>query len=220
MTALAAHPARRVGPVEAFGTAALALRDRTLRRLGVSLEEVTGSAQRGPAGAARQELAYLLWTECLQLSLGQVAKLIGRGDHSAAIHAILAGARRRGIMAARVSDLRESGGEDLDWIKLAYQAAGFRSACGLTQVQAAARAGISRTEWRKVENGRAVSAATLLRICRAIAVDPLALLPVTHETAVKHDPAEGRKPDRASGVVARPAGGAGDEVAGARREAS
>lgn len=184
------HPltyvARLVAADGAFGAAALTLRDRTLRRLGVSLEEVTGSAQRGPAGAARQELAYLLWTECTHLSLGQVAKLIGRGDHSAAIHAILAGARRRGIMAARVSDLRESGGEDLDWVKLAYQAAGFRSACGLTQVQAAARAGVSRTEWRKVENGRAVSAATLLRICRAINVDPLALLPVTHETAVKH----------------------------------
>ena len=38
--------------------------------------------------------------------------------------------------------------------------------------------------------------------------------------AVMKGSAEGRKPDRASGVVARPAGGAGDEVAGARREAS
>lgn len=188
MIALAASTHRCVEPsfVSSVGDAALALRDRTLRRLGVSLEDVTGRAQRGPAGAARQELAYLLWTQCPHLSLGQVAKLIGRGDHSAAIHAILAGARARGIMAARVSDLRESSGEDLDWVKLAYQAAGFRSACGLTQAQASARAGVSRGEWRKVENGRAVSAATLLRICRAIAVDPLALLPVTHETAVKH----------------------------------
>jgi DNA-binding Xre family transcriptional regulator len=182
-------PVPRAGaasPVEAFGNAALALRERTLRRLGVPLADLTGGAQRGPAGAARKEVAYLLWTECQHLSLADVSKLIGRSDHSAAIHSILAGARARGINVARVSDLREGGGDGIDWTKLAYQAAGFREARGLTLERAAARAAVTRTEWRKVEQGRAVSAATLIRICRALAIDPVSLL-VTHETAVKHE---------------------------------
>jgi DNA-binding Xre family transcriptional regulator len=173
-------------PVEAFGNAAISLRERTLRRLGVSLADMTSGAQKGPAMAARKEVAFLLWTECQHLSLSDVAKMIGRRDHSAAIHCILAGARARGISAARVSDLRDGAGDDIDWTKLAYQAAGYRETQGLTLDKAARRAGLSRAEWRKVENGHSVSAASVLKICRTLAIDPIGLLPVTRETPVKH----------------------------------
>lgn len=190
MIALSAPYPRTIvqSPVEAFGNAALALRERTLRRLGVDLAEMTGRSQKGPAMAARKEVAFLLWTQCPHLSLADVAKMIGRSDHSAAIHCILAGARARGMQVARVSDLREGNGDPIDWTKLAYQAAGYRSAQGSTLDQSARRAGVTRTEWRKVEHGRAVSAATMLRICRLMAVDPMTFLPpVTRETPVKHE---------------------------------
>lgn len=162
--------------VDQFGEAALTLRDQVCRRARVELADLTGPGQSGAALKARQDLAYRLWTECRHLTLHHVARLIGRRDHSAAIHAILAGARARGIMAARVSDLRENHGDPVDWTKLAFAAAGARESRGLTLERAAKRARVTRTEWRKAEQGRALSAGSLLRICRALAIDPLSLL--------------------------------------------
>lgn len=175
------------------------IRDAVARKFGVSVEAITGSLQRGNAGAARQEVAYRVWTECLNLSLKQVALLIGRRDHAAAIHCIMGGARARGLNPARVSDLREPTGEDLDWTKLAYAVAGFRQSAGLPLEAAARRAGVSRAVWRKGETGKALGAGAVLRLCRLADIDPMTLIPspqgrpsgtaVTHETPVKHRPA-------------------------------
>lgn len=164
------------------------LRDEVAREAGLPVSHLTGSSQAAPVVRARHSLAYRLWTERPDLSLKQVALLIGRRDHSAAIHAIMAGARARGIVAAKVSDLREGGGGDaIDWTKLAYAAAGHRETQGWSLETTARRAGVGRAEWRKVEQGRSVSAGAMLRICRQIGADPFAFLPpVTHETAVKH----------------------------------
>jgi DNA-binding transcriptional regulator YiaG len=163
--------------VGASDGAAIELRDRVARQHGVTVADITSRVQSGPANTARQACAYRMWTECRHLTLTQVARLIGRADHSSAIHAILAGARSRGLMVSRVSELREAHGDDFDWTKLAYHAAGHRETAGLSLESIAARAGVSRAEWRKVENGRSVSAGTLLRICRVIEVDPMTFLP-------------------------------------------
>jgi len=173
--------------VDGAGATAFELRDRVARHHGVTVADITSRIQSGPANTARQACAFRLWTECRHLTLKQVSRLIGRADHSSAIHAILAGARSRGLMVSRVSDLREPHGDDLDWTKLAYHVAGHRETLGLPLVAVAARAGVSRAEWRKVENGRSVSAGTMLRICRAIDADPMGFLPSdTHETPVEH----------------------------------
>ncbi len=163
--------------VVVFEQAAIELRDRVARQHGVRSSDLMSRVQSGPANTARQACAYRLWTECRQLTLRQVAQLIGRADHSSAIHAILAGARSRGLIVSRVSDLREPHGDDLDWTKLACHAAGFRESRGLSLVAVAAHAGVSRAEWRKVEKGRSVSVGTMLRICRVIEVDPMTFLP-------------------------------------------
>ena len=170
-------------------SASFELRDEVARQTGIPVSNLIGPSQAAPIAQARHTLAFRLWTELPSLSLKQVATLIGRRDHSAAIHAIMAGARARGFLVARVTELRESGvGRDaLDWTKLAYAAAGHRETQGWSLEATARRAGISRAEWRKVEQGRSVSAGAMLRVCRQIGADPLALLPSdTHETAVKH----------------------------------
>lgn len=167
---------------------AIALRQWVMKTRGVGLDQIEGKGQGRAVLDARQEIAFRLWTECPGLSLRDVARMIGRRDHSAAIHAILAGGRARGIDVARVSELRERPlSNRLDWTKLAYAAAGWR---GDRTIEAAARlAGIGRVEWRKAEQGRAIAAETMLRMCRLIGLDPLSLLPVSHETPVKHEPA-------------------------------
>ena len=163
------------------------IREAVARKYKLSVDTITGPLQRGNAGAARQEIAYRVWTECPNLSLKQVALLIGRRDHAAAMHCIMAGAQARGLNPARVTDLREQSGDDLDWTKLAYAVAGFRERHALPLEKAARRAGVSRAVWRKAENGRALGAGAVLRLCRAIDIDPMTLIPdVTHETPVKH----------------------------------
>lgn len=165
-----------------------AIRDRMAAGAGISLFDLLGRGQGRALVEARQDIALALWRRCPELSLDDVAKLIGRRDHGAAQHAILAGARRAGRPAARVSELREGaearGG--LDLAKLAYAAAAWRDGAGLLLKHAAERAGIGANEWRKVENGRSVSAETLLSVCRAIGFNPLRLLPpVSRETNAK-----------------------------------
>lgn len=154
-------------------------------RRGVGADAVMSRSQTSPVVAARQDAAYRLWTET-DLSTREVARRIGRRDHGAAIHAILAGARRAGRDVATVSELRGAV-RDLDWTKLAYATAGWRSAHDLPIDRAAAATGIGRAEWRKAELGRSLSAATLLSLCRTTGFDPMALLPVSRETPVKHD---------------------------------
>jgi DNA-binding XRE family transcriptional regulator len=200
--------------MDGSGETAFELRDKVARHHGVTVADLVSRIQSGPANTARQACAFRLWTECRHLTLNQVARLIGRADHSAAIHAILAGARSRGLIVSRVSELREHHGDDLDWTKLAYHTAGHRETLGLTLETVAARAGVSRAEWRKVENGRSVSAGTLLRICRQIAADPMSFLPDTHETAVKHPSASRAvSPPAAAGAPAGRATGRGGQSA-------
>lgn len=175
-----------------FGAAALAIRTAELGRRGLGIAELLGRGQRRVAVEARQDVAYRAWTECRSLSLEMVAALIGRTDHSAAAYAILAGARARGIAAARVSDLRSEGADPIDWAGFARSIRAWRAGRALTGTEAAAFAGIGRGEWRKAELGRAVSAVTMLLICRAAGCDPMAFVPleagrVTHETAGKHE---------------------------------
>jgi len=185
----------RTADVARFGARAIAIRDAELFTSGVSIEDLTGRRQARPILTARQGIAYRAWTECPWLSLSAVASLIGRSDHSAAVYAILAGARARGIAAARVSDLRDGdrGRSTVDWTKLAYHAAGWRSKTGIDVDAAARRAGIARTEWRKIEQGRSVSATTLLLACRAIGGDPFTYLaererlPVSRQTDGKQE---------------------------------
>lgn len=157
------------------------LRGQVADRFRVSVEDLVGRGQKGRINEARQELAFRLWTECRSLSLKQVAKVIGRLDHSAAIHCILAGARSRGIMAARVSDLREANGDDIDWNSLSHAVARARERLGLSLDRAARRAGVSRTVWRKAESGKSVSAGAVLRLCRAASVDPMSLIVLSGE---------------------------------------
>jgi len=164
---------------------ASAIRHGVLQARGVGLDQVEGRAMGRLITATRQEVAFRLWTECPGLTLRDVARMIGRRDHSAAIHAILAGGKAKGVDVARVSELRTRpvrGG--VDWTKLAYAAAAWRGERTLDEAGRAA--GIGRVEWRKAENGRSLSAGTLLLICRTIGVEPLSLLSDTHETAVKH----------------------------------
>lgn len=190
MIALAApltRPLPSPSAVERFGSAAVAIRDGELRYRGVTLDDMRGAAQRGPAKDCRHAIAFRVWTEVSSSTLFQIASLIGRRDHSAAIHAILAGARARGIVASKVSDLRQKGTDPIDWTKLAYAAAGWRAQRVATLEEAAAAAGIGRGEWRHVELGRSVAAGTLLSVCRLIGFAPFDLLSVTHETPVKHD---------------------------------
>lgn len=151
--------------VKAFGMKALELRDRLLIRRKVSLATLRSNS--------------------LHLDLRDVATLIGRRDHTTAIHAILAGARANGVIASRVSDLRADHRDPVDWTKLAFHAAGVREQRGVTIEAMAAQAGIARAEWRKAERGRSVSAGTLLAICRHLELDPFDFL-VTRETAVEH----------------------------------
>ncbi len=144
------------------------------RMRGLTVEAVTGR-QRTPAiAAAYHDAAYRLWTET-DLSTGEVARRLHRRDHGTAIAAILAGARARGIVASTVSELRGMP-TGLDWTKFAFAVAGWRETTGATIEAAAGAAGVGRIEWRKAEQGRSVAAATLLRICRACAIDPLSLL--------------------------------------------
>ena len=168
----------RTADVARFGARATAIRDAELFAAGVSIDELVGRKQSRPILTARQDIAYRAWTECPWLSLSAVASLIGRSDHSAAAYAILAGARTRGIAVARVSELRDGdrGRSAVDWTKLAYHAAGWRSKTGIDVDTAARRAGVARTEWRKIEQGRSVSATTLLLACRAIGGDPFTYL--------------------------------------------
>jgi len=185
----------RAADVARFGVRALAIRDAELFAAGVSIDELVGRRQSRPILTARQDIAYRAWTECAWLSLSAVASLIGRRDHSAAVYAILAGARARGIAAARVSELRDGdrGRSTVDWTKLAYHAAGWRSTTGIDVDAAARRAGIARTEWRKIEQGRSVSATTFLLACRAISGDPFTYLadrdrlPVSRQTDGKQE---------------------------------
>lgn len=186
-TAGATAFALRAFEVARFGSHALALRERLLAARRLTLDEFKGRGQSRRLVDARQETAYRAWTECEHLSLDDVAKLIGRSDHSAATHAILAGARANGIIAAKVSQLRGHT-DPVDWVKLAYHAAAARN--DDTIERTARRAGIGRAEWRKVEQGRAVSAATLLLVCRWLGADPFAYLrdaDASHETNVKHE---------------------------------
>lgn len=175
-----------LSPVALYGAKAVAIRDEVLRASGVSREALTGRTQGRPAIEARQTVAYRVWTEVPSATLSSIARLIGRRDHSAAIHAILAGARARGMHAARVSDLREGDGDGVDWTKLAYAAAGWRERTAATIDAAARTAGIGRVEWRKVEQGRSVAAGTLLMACAAIGLDPLTLL-APRENTVKRE---------------------------------
>lgn len=204
-----------------FGQAAVRIRDGELLVREVGLEVMLGGTQGRREVEARQQIAYRVWTEVESSTLLMIARMIGRRDHSAAIHAILKGAAMHGITASRVSDLRERD-DPVDWTKLAYAAAGWRAARDLTLERAAREAGVGRGEWRKIETGRSVSAASLLLVCRLIGFDPLNLLAsrdaseasppvapagrgtgrdarsglrpaaVTHETAVKH-PGEGAR---------------------------
>lgn len=180
--------ARRHADLARFGDAALRIRDAELSAARVLLRELDERTQNRRIVTVRQSIAYRVWTECAHLSLSDVAKLIGRADHSSAVHAILAGARARGVEISRVSDLREARDDRVDWVKLAYAAAGWREARGLMIAEAAARAGVGRVEWRKVEKARSVSAGTLLRVCRAVGVDPFVLIvtAVSRETPVEH----------------------------------
>lgn len=171
--------------VKAFGMKALELRDRLLIRRKVTLATLRGNSQSRMVSEARQELAYRLWIECLHLDLRDVATLIGRRDHTTAIHAILAGARANGVHVSRVSELRADQHDPVDWTKLAFHAAGAREQRGISLETIAAEAGIARAEWRKAERGRSVSAGTMLAICRHLALDPFDFL-VTRETAVEH----------------------------------
>lgn len=154
---------------------------------GIAVADMVSGSLTPARVAARQIAAYRLWTET-DLSTDEIARRIGRRDHAAAIAAILAGARRSGVEAATVSELRGRTAA-LDWTKLGYAAAGYRAAQDLTIEQAARRAGVGRIEWRKAERGVSIGAATLLKICRTAAIDPFSLLPVSHETGVKHSPA-------------------------------
>lgn len=172
-----------------FGDRALAIRSQVAEDRQFALTVVLGVGKTPAVAACRHEIAYRAWTECRHLSLADVAALVGRRDHSAAIHSILAGARARGIVASRVSDLREDKRDPIDWTKLAYHAAGARERTGLSLDRAAAAAGIARVEWRKVEQGRSVSAGTMLKVCRHLGLDPFSFLAVSHETAVEKEPA-------------------------------
>lgn len=175
-----------LSPVALYGARAVDIRDQVLAASRISLADLLGRTQGRKVVWARQAIAYRVWTEVPSATLSQIAKLIGRSDHSAAIHAILAHARHRGIDAAKVSDLRDGSGDAVDWTKLAYATAGWREANGLTLDRAARASGIARGEWRKAEQGRSLSAGTLLSICRAVDLDPLSLI-APHETAVKHE---------------------------------
>lgn len=158
-------------------------------RFDVTLDDLRSTVQSGPALSARQLAAFALWVECTDLTLADIARLIGRSDHSAARHAILAEAAHRGMSVARVSELRGQSGDGIDWTKLAYLAAGWREARALVLAKAAQKSGIGRGEWRKAELGQSVSAATLLKICHTTEIDPFTLLAdqqISHETNGKH----------------------------------
>lgn len=144
---------------------------------GIAATRVIGPERGEAVAAVRDRISFRIWTECLSFSLKDVARAVGRSDHSTAIHAILNGAKAEGRTVARVSDLREPRADDLDWTKLAYAAAAWRSEFDLTLKEAGRRSGVGGPEWRKVEKGRAVSPGTLLRICRTIGFQPFLLLP-------------------------------------------
>ena len=176
---IAAAPAPSLGrlarnaDVERFGMAAITIRDSEAFAAGVALADLRGRGQGRRLVEARQTIAFRVWCECPSLPLGTVAALIGRRDHSAAIHAILAGARARGIRASKVSELRDDHHDAIDWTKFAYHVAGWRQAHGRTVEAAARHAAVARGEWRKAEQGRSLAAGTMLAICAAIDADPL-----------------------------------------------
>lgn len=166
---------------------ALSIRAEVLAATGVPGEELLGRGQRPHAVRARQDIAYRAYVECLALSSSDIADLIGRTDHTAAMYAILQGARRAGRDVSRISQLRDLAPDPVDWTKLAYAASGHRAANDLSLVEASQQAALSRAEWRKIERGARVSAGSVLLACRAIGADPFSLLlNVTRQTAVKH----------------------------------
>ncbi|MEM1376160.1 MAG: hypothetical protein AAGG69_02115 [Pseudomonadota bacterium] len=163
-----------------------AIIDRARRVHGASLDAMLGRTQSRIAIKARNEAAYRMWCET-QMPLRKIAKALGRSDHSAARHAILGHCEAQGIAITRLNDLRDGVEPDLDWAKLAYGVAAWFETSGLTQQAAAQSLGIHRTVLRKAMRGLPVSPLPLLTLCRAIDIDPISLLPVSHETYGKHE---------------------------------
>lgn len=131
-----------------------------------------------PLAAVRQRTMYDLWLKCRSVSLGDIARAFHLSDHSAARHGILAHARAIGLGVATVSELRgdDSAGADYDATLLAYHAAHWRTVQKRTLDGAGRSVGVGRGQWRKVENGEPVRPGAMLRVCRAIELDPLRLV--------------------------------------------
>lgn len=170
---------------------------------GIAAARVLGPERGEAVVAVRHRIAYRIWVECPSFHLKDVARAVGRTDHSTAIHAILSGAKADGLTVARVSDLREPRGDNLDWTKLAYAAAAWRSENRSTLREAGSFAGIGGQEWRKIERARPVSPGTLLRVCRAIGFQPFALLPGGGRSPQHSDASDAVAPAELKGVASK-----------------
>lgn len=82
----------------------------TAERFGVTLDELTGASRTAYVSAARQAAIYILRKRFHSLSYADCARLVGRGDHTTAVHAIhRAGLRMRqdAWYAGRINGLLE-----------------------------------------------------------------------------------------------------------------
>ncbi len=138
----------------------------------------------------RNEAAYRFYTET-QYSQADIAHFLGMRDHTAVRHMILTHAQSIGRNVSRVSELRDGNRPNaIDWTAFGYAFADWMDGRDLTQHEAAARIGVSRSTVRKARNGERLDADTYVLIRARADLDEtlfVRLPAASRETPVKHD---------------------------------
>lgn len=113
----------------------------------------------------------------------------GLKNHTTIYNGIMAHARRVGIHAARLDDLRaaRTDGPAIDWSDFSWHVRRWRQALGLSETAAADRVGISRTALRNAEAGRKLESVILLALCNALSLNPLLFFSILTSKEACHD---------------------------------
>lgn len=135
----------------------------------------------------RNKALFRLWIEVSEpITLGTLARVFGFADHSGPRAAILAHANRSGLKPRNVDELR--GGEktraDYDAELLAFNFAPYLEQ--RTDVGVARQLGIDRQQVRKIKSGQTIATGAVLRVCRAINLDPLRLIIRDENVSCEH----------------------------------
>ncbi|WP_319533397.1 hypothetical protein [uncultured Cohaesibacter sp.] len=105
-----------------------------------------------------------------------IAAAAGMRHHTTVYNGIMAHARRIGLKVSRLEDLTKprEDGPSIDWSDFSWHVRYWRERLDLTEEEAASRAAISRTALRNAEQGRTIESVTMLALCSAIPLNPLA----------------------------------------------